>query len=96
MFYVNMPESRGSTPLKTMGTLDDIDRDYSKLVPQTPEDELLDLHGNEEKATPLPVHSDHLVTLFPPYQVEFICITGRQESYVCTKYPFSYVPYLHY
>lgn len=55
--------------MKTLGTLEDIDRDYSKLATQAPDDELLDLHGNEDKATPLPVHSDHFTAMFPPYQV---------------------------
>ena len=40
-----------TTPLVTMGTLDDIDRDYSKLGTQPQEDEFLELHATEGRIT---------------------------------------------
>ena len=66
--------SRDATPLVTMGTLDDIDKDYSKLAAQPLEDEALDLHGNEEWSAP-PVISEHLTSLFPPFQVGSINVS---------------------
>ena len=63
--------SRDATPLVTMGTLDDIDKDYSKLAAQPLEDEALDL---QEWSAP-PVISEHLTSLFPPFQVGSINVS---------------------
>ena len=67
IYITKAADRRESSPLGTMGTLDDIDKDYSKIAPPPSEEEVLDLHGNEETAPP--VISDCLLTLFPPYQV---------------------------
>ena len=66
-----------------MGTLEDIDRDYSNLA--VPEEELLDLHGNEENAMTPPLHIDHIITLFPPYQVRTQAVDIQNK---CTVEPF--------
>ena len=63
------PDRRESTPLGPVVTLDDIDRDYSNQTAQLPEEELLDIYGNEEITMPPAVLSDYVLTQFPPYQV---------------------------
>ena len=73
-----------------MGTLDSIDKDYSKLPP---EDELLDIHGNEDITIPPLPHSDYTMALFPPYQVKTdIASFSPQDVFMCTFINFLLSP----
>ena len=72
--FVCISDRRESTPLGPVVMLDDIDRDYSNQTAQLPEEELLDIYGNEEIATLPAVLSDYVLTQFPPYQVHIYII----------------------